>query len=59
MIKKLIEKLLKHLSGPDIITDEGWEILHHPEKRKLLRQAIEHYHKTGSWEMLDKINEVK
>jgi hypothetical protein len=58
MILRLIEKLLKHLSGPNLITDEGYEILNHPEKRKLLREAIEHYHKTGSWELLDKINEI-
>ena len=58
MILRLIEKLLKHLSGPNLITDEGYEILAHPEKRKLLREAIEHYHKTGSWELLDKINEI-
>jgi hypothetical protein len=59
MIRKLIQRIKKYYREENsLISDEGWEILAHPEKRILLREAIEHYHKTGSWELLDKINKI-
>lgn len=59
MIKKLLDIIFGYFEEDSLISKEGYEILAHPEKRKLLREAIDYYHKTGSWEMLDKINEIK
>lgn len=59
IITKLLDIIFQYHEEDSLISKEGYEILAHPEKRKLLREAIEHYHKTGSWEMLDKINEIE
>lgn len=59
MIKKFLDIIFGYHEDDCLISKEGYEILTHPEKRKLLREAIDYYHKTGSWEMLDKINKIK
>ena len=60
IIKKIFYKINNFYQEENsLISREGHEILAHPEKRKLLREAIEHYKKTGSWELLDKIKDIK
>lgn len=50
-----LSKLFKDTSGKDdkdIVSDEGKKILSDPTKRKLLNEAIDHFHKEGNWEKL-------
>jgi hypothetical protein len=50
-MKRLIDKIMFFIYGDDsLIKKEGWEILNDPIKKVKLREMIDNYHKTGSWD---------
>ncbi len=55
-IKRLFHGFEEEIN-PDIVTDEGEEILESKEKRDKLSEALEDYQSNGSWDKLSKIND--
>lgn len=55
IISRFINDLKKSTSS-DIISEEGKKILSNPKQRIKLREAVNHYHQTGSWEKLDEVS---
>lgn len=49
-------KDLKRSSSDDIVSEEGKDILNDPEKRVILRNAIDQYHEKGNWDGLNELN---
>lgn len=55
-IVTIVKDVRKNTSS-DIVSDEGKAILSDEKKRKKLTAAIEHYHKTGTWDKLAEVAE--
>ena len=48
-IVRYILKLFTQTTETAVISDEGLEILEDPNKKEVLRKAVDEYHQTGDW----------
>lgn len=57
-VNRIIKDFQKNIDK-DIVSDEGKKIIGDPEKRKILRAAIDKYQTEGNWSGLDPLSQNK